>query len=287
MCDIHEKVTNQILDALKNQGPIPWRNSWLAHENAGYPMNVLSNFPYRGVNVILLQMEANERGYLSKWWATPSAWKFRGCPVKANQAGTEVCLQDKKGLRCEALFNAEQCEGADRYLVTDFGVGLTNWDAADEVIAATRADIRHVPGTQAAYFRLPKDYIIVPLKEQFVEGGYGVIAYYGTIFHELVHWSEHRLGWFANPALPLAPRYTIGELRAELGACFMAGQLRVPPPNSFAHFLQFVGKWEKVMSADHTAIFDIAAAASDAVDFILSFSQRSQPATKKKGLVTA
>lgn len=185
------------------------------------------------------------------------------------------------------MFNAQQCEGADRYLVTDFGSGSTNWDKADEVIAATRADIRHVPGLRAAYYRLPKDHIIVPLKEQFVNGPYGVIEYYATVFHELVHWSEHRLGWLANPALPLAPRYTIGELRAELGACFMAGQLRVPPPNSFAHFLQFVGKWEKVMWADHTAIFDIATAASDAVDFILSFSQRSQTETKKEGLVTA
>lgn len=61
MCDIHEKVTNRILDALRSQGPIPWRNSWLAHANAGYPINVLSNIPYRGINAVLLQMAANER----------------------------------------------------------------------------------------------------------------------------------------------------------------------------------------------------------------------------------
>jgi hypothetical protein len=41
------------------------------------------------------------------------------------------------------------------------------------------------------------------------------------------------------------------------------------------------------MSADSTVIFEIAAAASEAVDFILSFSRGTQPETQWEWLVTA
>jgi antirestriction protein ArdC len=119
MSEIHQKVTNQILDGMANQCAIPWRNAWIGHANAGHPANATDSVPFRGISLILLQLAANARGFWSKWWATQAAWKQIGFSLKPNQRGTEVYLGERDRLRCETMFNAEQCHGADKYLVKD------------------------------------------------------------------------------------------------------------------------------------------------------------------------
>ena len=223
---IHQQVTDRILNALA-EGLVPWQRPWLGHKNDGPPSNVLSSSSFRGINRLLL----NLAGFKSKWWATQRTWTTFGVQVKPHQQGALVYHGKLNDLGSRTVFNAEQADGpgVERYLVSDQVEGrLPAFDAAERVIAATGADIRHLPQDGAFYYRLPLDYIELPLKTQFEEGPYGVAPYYRTVFHELGHFSEHRLGWLADPHLSIRERYWIGEMRAVLGAAFLLEEVGIP-----------------------------------------------------------
>ena len=270
--EIHQQVTDRILNALV-EGLVPWQRPWLGYKNDGPPTNALTNLPFRGVNILLL----NLAGFGSKWWATQKVWKVFGFQVKPHQQGTQVVHGEVDNLGTQTVFNAEQVEGPgiERYLVTESGQRrLPAIEAADRLIVATGADIRHEPRNGALYYRLPKDYILVPLRSQFEQGRYGVASYYVTVLHELCHASEHRLHWFADPHLSIKQRYWIGEMRAVFGASFLAAEIGIP--DLVKEKERFLPKWIDLMKGDNTMVCRVAEAASEAVDFILSFSQQQK-----------
>jgi antirestriction protein ArdC len=185
--EIHRQVTNRILKALA-EGLVLWGRPWLGHRNDGLPTSALTSLPFRGVNVLLL----NLAGFPSKWWATERYWKVFGYRLKPDQQGVQVFIGQVGDLQSQTVFNAEQVEdpGVECYLVGDTtGMRQPDYEAAERVIAASGTDIRHVNGTKAVYFRLPKDYIVLPLKSQFESGTGGLPAYFNTAAHELVHHS--------------------------------------------------------------------------------------------------
>lgn len=269
--EIHQQVTNRISKALAD-GLAPWGRPWLGHRNDGPPTNALTCFPFRGVNSLLL----NLAGFRAKWWATERVWKAFGFQVKPNHQGTQIFTGQASDFQRHTLFNAEQVEGpgVERYLVLETtATRPPNYEGADRMIAANGADIRHVYGNEAAYYRLPNDYIVLPLKVQFEIGPGGRPSYYNTAFHELTHWTEHRMSWLAAPHLGDQDRYDIGELRATLGAAFLSAEIGIPfYHNQTSHSL-YLGTWMRLMKADPTFVIRVAEAAWAAVKFILSFSR--------------
>jgi antirestriction protein ArdC len=275
---IRQQVTDRILKALA-EGLVPWGRPWLGYRNDGPPTNALTSLPFRGVNPLLLNLAR----FNSKWWATERVWTVFGFRLKPFQQGVQVFCGQANDLQSQTVFNAEQVggSGVERYLVLGkTGKRQPDYEAADRVIVATGADIRHVHGTKALYYRLPDDSILLPLKSQFVAGPGGVPAYFNTALHELVHWSEHRLRWLADPPLPVKERYAIGELRAEIGSAFLGARIGIPFPCAMRmNHDKFVRTWMQVMRADPTFIFRVAEAAGDAADFILSFSDSGRAQT--------
>ena len=164
-------------------------------------------------------------------------------------------------LRTFTLFNADQVDGAESFQClgkvndSDF----IDYAPADEVIASTPADIRF--GGDRACYNKKEDFIQMPLKSQFKEES----EFYGTAFHELAHWSESRLQWQSN--------YALGELRAEIAACYLLAELNVPMA-SFENHHAYLANWLEAIKADPRLIFQVASAASKASDFVLSFSRQ-------------
>ena len=72
-----------------------------------------------------------------------------------------------------------------------------------------------------AYYSLSKDHIVVPTKEQFIDGE----SFYGTILHEMTHstGSENRLNRL-KPTTFGSAEYAREELVAELGAALVCQQ---------------------------------------------------------------
>ena len=128
----------------------------------------------------------------SKWWGTEEEWT--GICGHVSGKGTQI-----DGL---TVYNAEQVQGlvVEQYRASDRTVPV-DYSPAEKIIRACRADIRFQRGNQALYHYPPLDYILFPLREQFENGVGGIVSYYDSLFHELAHWSEPRLGWRSLPVL--------------------------------------------------------------------------------------
>jgi antirestriction protein ArdC len=84
-----------------------------------------------------------------------------------------------------------------------------------------------------------------------------------------MHASESRLGWTGT--------YALGELRAELGATYLAAEVGIPAPENVENHARYLSHWITAMKADSRVIFQIASAASKGADLILSFSRQPEP----------
>jgi antirestriction protein ArdC len=299
--EIQQQITERILDGLK-KGVIPWRKPWRADKNSGSPANVISRRPYSGVNPILLDLVSMSRGYLSRHWATYQQWASLGAQVRKRPSdiepghwGTQIVFykqvektkiengEEKKDrfpvLRTFTVFNIDQVDGESvNHLRASANpeplAAHPDYTAAQEAIAATGADIRY-GGDQAFYVR-PKpiesfpnhdggDFIQVPKIGQFTTP----TEFYSTNFHELVHWSEVRLGWTGS--------YAMGELIAEIGACYAAAQLGIPGSTDLENHTAYLAGWLTALESDPKVIFKAASQASKAAEFILSFSRTAEP----------
>ncbi len=288
--EIRAELTQRIVEALK-QGVIPWRKPWRSvADPVRLPTNAVTRRPYNGFNVLNLQLAAQLAGYPAGLWASYNQWRSAGAQVRKGEKATTIILfkpvtKVEKGedgeadktksfplLKTWSVFNIAQVDGeiAEKYQVTTAPTGtkFENVDRAefDRAVAATGADIRF-GGNKAAYHRPPGDFIIVPHEEQF----HDFPAYAETVLHEITHWSEWRTGWTGS--------YAEGELRAEIGACFLATALGIPNSSDLTNHTSYIQSWLQALENDPKFIFRASAASSKAVDFILAFSH---PKTDKE-----
>jgi len=119
--NVYDIITERILKKLEG-GTVPWRKPWQGGD-AGIPRNVVTGFPYRGINVFLLAAA----GYASPYWLTFRQAKRRGGNVRKGEHGTPVIFwkwrdpedgehggEDERAipvLRYYLVFNVEQCDG--------------------------------------------------------------------------------------------------------------------------------------------------------------------------------
>lgn len=294
---IREKVSKQILSAIESGTTLAWRRPWTTSKNAGRPTSLASRRAYSGVNAPLLQIHANRYQLSSKWWATYRQWESLGLPVKKRpddvppgEWGATIVFYkpinkkrtDDEGqeledrffmLRTFVVFNADQVEGADVFQVQEPKEPvLPDFGPADELIAATKADIRH--GGERAFYDRVGDYIQMPHKQRFNPPG----AYYETLLHELAHFSEPRLGWNHEQE-----GYAMGELVAELAASMLSAELGVPLGESLDNHAAYLKHWMDAMRADSSFIFKASTQASKVADFLLSHVQ--QPDVTREPLI--
>jgi antirestriction protein ArdC len=252
--ELRRDITDKIVAAFEKD-TVPWRRPWGVGQ--GRHRNVVSRKPYSGINPLLLQLHALNHGFNSPLWATFDQWKELGCAVKKRPAnvgtGKWGCrivffkpiakmVKDEKGdekenqflvMRTFTVFNAEQVggEAAEKHRQQPKATA-PDFAPAEELIVATKADIRHGGGN--AFYRLPTpegswpnltggDTITLPPMASFNPAG----AYYETALHELCHWSEPRLGWDRK-----GEGYAMGELIAEMASCFTASEMGVPQGES-------------------------------------------------------
>ena len=278
--EIRTCITNKIIESLK-QGRIPWRKPWTGVAGPRTPTNFVTKRRYSGINVPILWLAGQERGYDVDYWGTFNQWKSVGASVKkAEKSSQIVCFRpikktvtDSDGtettesfpmLRTFPVFSIHQVSGAVVKPFLDGPAGPTfiheQRDEFERVVAATGAEIRY-GGSKAAYYRSPADYIQMPHEDRFES----FPAFAETLAHEVSHWSEHRLNW--------AGSYAEGELRAEMAAVFTMAALDIPDSNNLDNHTAYLGSWLEALQNDHRFLFRAAAAASKSADYIMSFSQ--------------
>jgi antirestriction protein ArdC len=284
--DIYQTVTDQIIAAIE-AGAGEWQMPW--HRAGGVqPINVESQKFYRGINVLALWVSDQVNGFGSSVWGTYKQWQEQGAQVRAGSKGTQIVFykslqpgeptEGEDGDRTDrprfvargfTVFNASQVDGFDAEPVhTRSEIDRINY--ADEFISSTGAQIEH--GGGRAYYAPQPDRIQMPPLNYFRE----IIPYYGTLLHELVHWSgaKTRLDRtfgdrFGDQA------YAFEELVAELGAAYLCSSLGITVQVRKDH-AQYIENWLKVLKNDKRAIFTAASLAQKATDFLYGFQPHAQ-----------
>ena len=269
----YDRITERIVSLL-SQGTVPWHKPWQV--KTGLPRNLVSQNPYRGINVFLL-MAMN---YESPHWLTLRQANLLGGQIKPGEKSCPVVfwkpmeVKDKESgedrkipfLRLYHVFNVAQCQNLKNIPKPDDSAFVQTEPA--EIVARMPLPPAIKHGMAAACYSPAKDTIDMPDRERFDTGD----SYHATLFHELVHSTGHekrlkragivdRNGYGSDP-------YGKEELIAEMGSAFLCGYAGIVDRtiNSSAAYLE---GWLKQLKQDRTLIVHAAAQAQKAADFIL------------------
>ncbi len=287
--DIYQTVTNQIItlieQGLARGGKPQWHGQGGA---AGMPYNYRSGKQYNGVNVLILWINANTRGFGSSAWLTYKQARELGGNVRKGEKGAHIVyfeplkreeIDRTTGEKSEkvipmprqyVVFNMDQIEGIAPAAAQ--AGGFNGIEAAEAVLARSGANI--IEGGARAFFSPSRDEIHLPDRVRFDTAE----TFYAVALHELTHWSGHtsRLardfsGRFGDEA------YAFEELIAELGAAFSCAELGLIPATMEDH-AGYIENWLRVLKKDKRAIFTAASQASKAHGYIVELANREERA---------
>ena len=202
---IYEEITERIIDSLES-GVIPWVRPWDAVKY-GEHRNGLTNRPYRGLNIMLLNMVAMTKGFVDPRWLTFRNAEKLGGRVKKGERGVGIVfwkflsvkeredsdiivdLDDKEQkvipfARMYTVFNVEQCEGIELSPL-EAPADCQGQDNQDTEKILAIAKVHH--GGDRAYYSPSRDCIVMPVREAFEN----LHFYFTTGYHETLHWSGH------------------------------------------------------------------------------------------------
>jgi antirestriction protein ArdC len=288
--DLYTRVTNAIIAELE-KGVRPWLRPWNAEHAAGRITRPLraTGQPYKGVNVLMLWMAAELQGFAAPIWMTFHQARELGAGVKKGSKGSLVVYADRirttetgdDGEETErdiyfmkgyTVFNVEQIEGLPAHFYATAAPQLDavqRIESADLFFANTGADIRH-GGTQA-YYAGEADYVQMPPFVSFKDAE----SYCATLAHELCHWTKHasRLDRDLGRRKFGDEGYAREELVAEIGSAFLCCDLGIAPEPREEH-AAYLDHWLKMLGEDKRAIFQAAAHAQKAADFLHGLQPR-------------
>jgi antirestriction protein ArdC len=293
--DVYERITNRIVESLE-AGVRPWMKPWDAEHAAGKITRPLrhNGQPYSGVNVLMLWMEAEARGYTAPIWMTFRQAKELGGHVRKGESGSLVVYanaitrtetDDQTGEESErsipfmkgyTVFNVEQIEGLPlHYYATATPPRLDANEriaAAENFLSHVGAEVRH--GGNRAYYAPHPDYIQMPPFEFFRDPE----SYYATLLHEATHWTAHksRLDRDFGRKRWGDEGYAMEELVAEIGSAFLSADLDVTPEVRDDH-AAYIASWIKVLKDDKRAIFTAAGHAQRAAAFLHERQPQPEP----------
>ena len=298
--DLYAQVTAKIVADLE-KGVRSWNQPWAARGGGEVTIPVRHNsVAYRGVNVLLLWIEAMRKGFGSPKWMTYHQAQLLGGQVRKGERGSMVVFTrpleftqtDEAGeevernirlLRHYIVFNAEQIDGlpAECHPQPAPARPLTERiEAADSFVTATCATVLH--GGDRAFYAPSRDIVQMPPFERFTAKE----SYYGTLLHELTHWTGNSARLNREFGKTFGDRvYANEELVAELGAAFLCASLGITPEIRQDH-AAYIGDWLAIMKEDNRAIFRAAAHAQRAADFLNGLQPQS-PDRQPRGLPSA
>lgn len=275
--DIYFEVTSRIMAALE-AGTVPWHKPW--KESGGFPVNIRTGKRYRGINILLLTLQ----GFADPRWGTYKAIGEAGGQVRKGEKGTHIILwkpvQKKETaegegesyllLRDYVVFNALQADGIEplQEEVREF----TPIEEAERLVSGYAwSEGLDNPGPPVFYgydhaaYLPTRDHLHMPSPEMFVSDE----AFYGTLFHELVHSTGHesRLKRI-EPALFGTDPYAREELVAEMGASFLSGIAGFDETLG-EQSAAYIAGWLKALENDRKLVVQAAAQAQKAVDLIV------------------
>jgi len=278
--DLKQQVTDRIIAAIEN-GTTKKGQLWVNAGGSAMPMNYRSKRPYSGVNVLLLWLEAEMRGFERQEWMTYKQALEIGAQVRKGAKGCQVVyfkMLEKDApaddgstetkripmARSFTVFNAADIDGIPAGEAMPGG--FEQHSTAEHIMRASGAQIIEA-GTQA-FYRPATDTVHLPERVRFDSQE----NFYHVAIHELTHWTGggKRLDRdfskrFGDEA------YAFEELVAELGSAFMLSRIGLTS-SELQYHASYIEGWLKVLKGDKTAIFTAASRASAAYQYLLDLA---------------
>jgi antirestriction protein ArdC len=217
-------------------------------------------------------------GFSSSKWASFKQWQELGATVRKGEKGTMIVFYSpiKKEsinpangqlessayhcLKSYFVFNADQVDGIEIEKPATVEKPFIDVPALEKRVSDTGAIIKH--GSSSAFYRRDSDSIHLPNKGDFKSES----DYYATLLHELIHWSGANFRLDRTKGKRFADSaYAFEELVAELGAAFLCQDYQIQGDLRHA---DYIGSWLKCLKDDNKAIFNAAALAQKAADYV-------------------
>lgn len=275
---VAEIITEQIIERLE-QGEIPWRKPWAPLAGPNAPRNLITNKPYRGINIFILAGQQ----FSSPYWLTFRQATEKGGKIRKGEKGTTVVywnwieVEDKDTgeekeiplLRLYRVFNLEQTEGIEAPpSPAVIEKPFTPIQEAENIISSMpkRPQILH-GGNYACYYPV-RDYVNMPPQKAF----HREEGYYCTLFHEISHSTGHisrlgRMGVMEGTFFG-SHEYSKEELVAEMAAAFLCAETGIEQA-TIDNSAAYIQSWLKQLKNDKSLVILAAGQAQKAVDFIL------------------
>ena len=282
--DFYQTITEKIVEQL-SQGVRPWQCPWNATSAFGPPSRPLrsNGKRYSGVNVLVLWLESQLRGFSIPVWITFHQAKEIGGYVKKGEKATTVVYansfektetnadtgeEQKRNipfLRAYSVFNVDQVTGLPEHFYARQQPSRNleeRLDSAEEFFKAFPIEKRY--GGNRAYYSPSEDYIQMPPYDSFTSRS----SFYATQAHESIHatGSPKRLNREFGKRFG-DQQYAFEELIAELGAAYLCADLSITPEVMPEHG-QYLQAWLSILKADSKALFTAASHASRAVEYL-------------------
>lgn len=287
--EIYQTVTDQIIAQLE-AGTRPWTRPWIG--GTGLPRRHTGE-RYKGVNLILLWMAAEAKGYRNSTWMTYKQAKGLGAYARKGEEHTDVCFAstfqkketDAAGdeklksipfLKTYQVFNVEQIDGLPEGYGTPAAAPINALDDSQRIesveafYASLGAKVEY--GGSVASYNTATDRIKMPDFASFSDP----LRFYDMLGHEVIHWTgaanrknRDLSGQFGGAD------YAKEELIAELGAAFLAAFLGTASEPRADH-ADYLAHWLVKLRSDKRFIFSAASAAQAALDFLVAQAEQSQ-----------
>lgn len=181
---IYIDINNEIIKTFKS-GEIPWRIATLAPANAG-----TGDF-YKGINALILSNAIITKQYDSGYWASQADWGKYGVFEAPKTPGTQVLsiYGEYSAVAKHTLYNGSQM---NHYWAKESfreSPSIPNYQRADSLIKYASKKVSIVNHPNQCKYIYAENKVVCPPKERFLSEP----AYYDSIFHELVHWTEDKV----------------------------------------------------------------------------------------------
>lgn len=291
--ELYQSITDQIIQSLE-AGVAPWTKPWNSGQKdhlmlGSLPLPLRSTGEYyRGINVIILWLTAQAKGYTSPNWMTFKQVQAKGGNVKKGEKGTVVVYANRiikeeinvttgdtetssiPYMKGYVVFNADQCDNLAGTVADDVDDVVAEVTDVDAFFANTNAKISY--GGDRAFYVPGTDRIRIPAIKTFKDKE----SFHATKAHEFIHWTGHEsrlhrtlLGEHGSDD------YAREELVAELGSAFLCSTLGIVAGVRPDH-ASYIGMWLKALRNDRKFIFSAATKAQAAVDHLKSYQSQQQ-----------
>ena len=288
--DLYQETTDKIIGLLETS-VLPWRRTWSQY---GLARNFASGTIYKGINMVLMNntthsipyfmsfKQIKQRGGMVKKGAKAEqvlcfklTFKDADGKVLTNDQATQYKKAGKevkvlRFLKYFSVFNIADVEGIEIEIPV---VSLKENEQIEQCESLIQ-DMRNPPifetvDTDRAYYSPVLDQVNMPSIRQFDSSA----AYYAILFHEIVHSTGHEKRLNRKGITELTnygtAQYSKEELIAEMGAAFLCASVGIDYDVITENTAAYIQGWLKVLKADKHFIFQAAAQAQKAVNYIL------------------